>query len=187
MANPIEELRKTCLDRGVNGIRMIGRTFRIIDSNGSRSLDREELQSGLREFGVSMSRSRVEELFQYLDKDGSGSVSFDEFLEALRPPMSKARLNVIGQAFEKLDKTKDGVITVDDLRLLYNVEHHPKYKSGEMSRDQILREFMDTFQQGGVLDDQVTREEFVNYYSGVSASIDDDQYFVLMMKQAWKL
>jgi len=34
---------------------------------------------------------------------------------------------------------------------------------------------------------QVTKEEFINYYSGVSASIDDDQYFVVMMKNAWKL
>jgi len=33
---------------------------------------------------------------------------------------------------------------------------------------------------------QVTKEEFVNYYSGVSASIDDDQYFVQMMNKAWK-
>jgi Ca2+-binding EF-hand superfamily protein len=69
--------------------------------------------------------------------------------------MSKARLNVINQAFDKLDKTKDGVVTVEDLRLLYNVEHHPKYKSGQMTRDQILKQFMDTFQQGGVMDDTV--------------------------------
>jgi len=34
---------------------------------------------------------------------------------------------------------------------------------------------------------QVTKEEFINYYSGVSASIDDDQYFVVMMNNAWKL
>ena len=34
---------------------------------------------------------------------------------------------------------------------------------------------------------QVTKEEFLDYYSGVSKSIDEDEYFVEMMKQAWKL
>lgn len=34
---------------------------------------------------------------------------------------------------------------------------------------------------------QVTHDEFVNYYSGVSASIDSDVYFSMMMNTAWNL
>lgn len=40
--------------------------------------------------------------------------------------------------------------------------------------------------KGGVgLDGSVTQEEFLEYYTNVSASIDDDRYFELMMRNAW--
>jgi len=41
----------------------------------------------------------------------------------------------------------------------------------------------DTQNQDGI----VTFEEFCDYFSGVSASIDGDDYFATMMKNSWKL
>ena len=34
---------------------------------------------------------------------------------------------------------------------------------------------------------QVSEEDFLNYYAGVSASIDTDAYFILMMTNSWRL
>ena len=36
-------------------------------------------------------------------------------------------------------------------------------------------------------DFRVTMEEFIEYYTNVSASIDDDMYFSSMMNAAWNL
>jgi hypothetical protein len=33
----------------------------------------------------------------------------------------------------------------------------------------------------------VTLQEFVDYYSNISASIDDDDYFLLMINNAWNI
>eukprot|EP00127_Corallochytrium_limacisporum_P003677 Clim_evm9s152 gene=Clim_evmTU9s152 len=99
--------------------------------------------------------------------------------------MSRRRRTLIEKAFQKLDKTKDGVVTQEDLEGVYDYRHHPKYKNGECTKAQVLRQFLDAFDSKDK-DGVVTFDEFLNYYSGVSASIDDDTYFDLMMHQAWK-
>lgn len=55
-----------------------------------------------------------------------------------------------------------------------------------MNKKEILEEFLaqfDTIKKDGI----VTFEEFCDYYQDVSASIDDDEYFEYMIKEAWRL
>ncbi|XP_051556600.1 calcyphosine-like a [Myxocyprinus asiaticus] len=186
-ADALQELRQQCLNRGASGIKGLGRMFRIIDDDGSKSLDFPEFEKGLENYGVSVGRDKAKQIFALIDKDESGTLNFEEFLEKLRPPMSNARKQVINKAFQKLDRTGDGVVTVEDLQGVYNSKHHPKYKSGEWTEEQVFRSFLDSFDSPYEKDGKVTLEEFVNYYSGVSASIDSDEYFITMMQNAWKL
>ena len=50
-----------------------------------------------------------------------------------------------------------------------------------------MLQFLDTFDVGGVVDGKVTQDEFVNYYSNIGASIDNDDYFELMIRNAWHI
>lgn len=184
--DPIEKLRYQCLQRGACGIKGFGRAFRIMDDNSDRKLSKDELTKGSHDYGLVLSQSDIDKIFNTLDRDGSGSIDFDEFLRALRPPMNKSRLNLIDQAFKKLDKTGDGVITIDDLRGVYNVKQNPKFINGEMNEGQLFRQFLDSFDSKDK-DGQITKDEFEDYYAGVSASVDSDGYFDLMMRNAWKL
>jgi len=183
----LEKLRLQCLARGANGIQGLGRSFRIIDDDNSRSLDVKEFTKGCHDYGVNLSKTEIEELFNVIDKDHSGTIDFDEFLISLRPPMPRCRQELIQKAFMKMDKTKDGVITAEDLKGVYNCSQHPKFKNGEWSEERCFQEFLKTFETPNDADGTVTKEEFMNYYAGVSASVDNDAYFDLMMRQAYKI
>lgn len=55
-----------------------------MDDDGSKSLDFQEFEKGLENYGVSAGREKAKRIFAMMDKDGSGSIDFDEFLEKLR-------------------------------------------------------------------------------------------------------
>jgi len=184
--SPIEKLRAHIMSRGVAGIRTIAVYFRRLDENGDKKMDIDEFKEALSEYGISSSATEIQECFNDMDLDGTGKINFDEFLIALRPPLSDERKALIDQAFDKFDVDQDGHVTVEDLQGVYSAEYHPKFQSGEWTEEEVFKNWLDQFTaQSG--DHEISREDFFDYYVGVSASIDEDDYFVEMMKSAWKL
>lgn len=47
--------------------------------------------------------------------------------------------------------------------------------------------FLESLDTPGTPDGVITREEFQNYYAGVSSTIDDDCYFDLLMRACYDL
>lgn len=107
--------------------------------------------------------------------------------------MNGFRKNIVLAAFKKLDKDGSGQIDLKDIKGVYDASKHPDVKSGKKTEDEILGEFIETFEMhhalngGGSRDRSVNHAEFIEYYNNVGASIDNDQYFELMMITAWKL
>ncbi len=45
-----------------------------------------------------------------------------------------------------MDKDRSGILNLDDIKQVYNGKHHPDVKSGKKTEDDILMEFLDTFE-----------------------------------------
>jgi len=86
-----------------------------------------------------------------------------------------------------------GFIDINDIRGVYTADKHPDVIAGKKTEQQILQEFLETFETAHNMrnseapDHIVTKEEFEEYYNNVSASIDRDDYFEQMMNSAWNL
>ena len=89
-------------------------------------------------------------------------------------------------AYNILDADGSGEVTIHDIRGAYDCSQHPKVMNGDMTEDEALEEILETYEQGEA-DGIVTFQEFLEYYRDVSAGIDDDQYFELMIRNAWHI
>ncbi len=89
-------------------------------------------------------------------------------------------------AYDKLDINKDGLVKLDDIAQIYDVSQHPDVVQGKKDPMQVYKEFMSLWDTQ-VADGIVTIGEFMDYFKVVSASIDSDDYFALMMQKSWKI
>ena len=183
----LDTIKQRILSRaGSDGIHSLSRMLRLMDTSGDLRLSREELLVGLRDFGLALTSAQGNQVFAYFDRDRSGFVDIGELMRGLRGDMSPSRKALVDEAFSRLDKTGDGYVTADDLARAYDVSALPDVASGRMSPRDALERFLSQW-DGGVHDGIVTREEFEDYYSSLSATIDNDNYFELMMRNAWHI
>ena len=93
---------------------------------------------------------------------------------------------MIKKAYQKLDENSDGTVKLDDVAKLYDVSKHPDVIQGRKKPNEVYSEFMKLWDTQ-VADGVVTFDEFLDYFRDVSASIDRDDYFALMMQNSWKI
>ena len=185
----VEKVKARILEGGgAGGIHAARRILNRMDIDGSKTLDREELKCGLRDFGIeTLSESDLDKLFMYFDKNKSGKINSEELMRGLKSGMAFERKQLVREAFRRMDKDGSNEITVEDIMQAYDTAYHPDVLSGAITPEDAAREILLNFERGGEVDGVVTWPEFLDYYKGISLYIDDDNYFELMMRNAWHI
>jgi calcyphosin len=152
-------------------------------------VSRENLERGLQtylgKFGVYMKPSELDEVFKTFDRNNDGRISFDEFIRGVRGEMNARRRSLVLEAFRQLDKSGAGSVSLDDIAQSYDTSKHPGVVGGKITRTEALSEFMKNWDKSG--DNKITQDEFIEYYEWLSPNVDHDDYFELMMRNAWHL
>lgn len=78
--------------RGARGIVGIQRLFKIMDDDGSRSLNEQEFAKACKDFKIGISEENIPILFTYFDSNHDGCLNIDEFLMAIRGELNERRL-----------------------------------------------------------------------------------------------
>lgn len=128
----------------------------------------------------------LQALMKYYDIDGDGNITYEEFLRGLREELTERRKGMVDRAFALMDKDGSGQITVDDVKHLYDPSHHKDFIEGTKTKEEVIEEFLDSFDGAkGNNDGVITKQEWDDYYTDLSMSTPSDEYFVQMMESVW--
>ncbi len=142
----LDIFRKKLASRGGRGIIGLQRQFKIFDDDGSKDLDEYEFKKAIKDFRVQIPEGEIKRLFDIFDKSRDGKINYDEFLRGVKGEMNPLRKRICEKAFKIMDKDKSGILDINDIKGTYNAKKHPDVINGKKTEDEILLEFLDTFE-----------------------------------------
>jgi Ca2+-binding EF-hand superfamily protein len=165
-------------------VKDFGKRFRVPAANGQRVVDRDGFEALCADVQLAVSRRDIDDFFGHFEADADGNIKFEDVMTCLRGPMSQERKHLVADAFARIDTDRDGVVHLHELQAAYKARNHPDAVSGAVTEAQVLNGFMsswDSREKNG----RITFPEFADFYSGLSAVIDDDRVFARIVQRAW--
>ncbi len=117
-----------------------------MDNNGDKTLDMPEFINACKDFKINISSDEIKFLFNAFDRNKDNKLDYDEFLRAVKGEMNETRLKLVQKAFNILDKNRNGIIEISDIAQSYNANKHPAVAEGRKTEEQVLSEFLETFE-----------------------------------------
>ena len=191
--DPMSILRRKVFSRGPRSIMSLRRTFMLYDEDKNNQLSFEEFDKFINDYRLDISDEDKKKIFKLFDKDNSKTIDYNELVKGLIGSMNLFRTRIIEKVFERLDKDKKGKISFDTIINSYDPYKHPQVLNGQRNAEEVLGRFIDIFEYHFNLlnqdktDEEVTKEEFIDFYNYISACFFDDYDFENITTRVWGL
>ena len=93
----------------------------------------------------------------------------------------------ITRVFRKFDQNGDGNLDLQEFRGAYNAGGHPDVLKGLKTQEEVLYDFFKCFDSDTNPDGVISKQEFEQHYSGISAGIASDDQFIALLSSTWNL
>ena len=157
----------------------------------SQSVSIDELSISIQQLHLGISSNDIYEFFNYLDTDKIGRISTNDILNIIKEPINEKRQLILNQAFKSLDTEKKGEISITKLKNSFNAKDHPDILDKKKTEDEIYNQFcytLDIFiRLNNITTYIINQRQFIDYYSGISPSIKNDDDFERIIKKVWNM
>lgn len=184
----IELVKRTLADQGEEAT--VALDLHLYVNSMAGRLTKGSFAAALREVCPSVDQRNSDLLFE-LASSQQRSPSYAEISEFLWGTPNRNRTELIQLAFSRLDDDGDGFISMRSIRRNYAAKHHPSVTTGSRSVDDAFRAFYSSFEshhrKKGLPSEQVSSQEWCDYYRLISAITASDTLFETMLKGVWTL
>ena len=174
-----------------NGIKLFTfiKNLKMRESNNSQ-ISINDLFDLFQEMRINVPYDDLKILFNYANKNDNDILSTGQLINIIKGTLNEQRKLYIIEVFSKIDTEQKKKISIQLLKNMFNAKKHPEVINGTKSKEEILEQFcysLDLYCEinGIEKNGDLSFENFVDYYSCVSASIPDEVYFEDMINGVW--
>ena len=186
----LEKIRESIRGKGIDAFWMLRDFLYECENRASAAgkFDREDLKSAVILWGIPFKGKYMDKIIDLLDNQKLGMIDWRQFLRLIRASIPESREYVIKSVYNYLDSKNEGKISFDVLIKSFDPKEHPIVMLGGGSSESAIEQMRKYFQSCVGRSRPyplITLQLFMEYYSDLSAAVDDDTYFESIVTRNW--
>ena len=164
--------------------------LKSLEDKSTNSTSIENFISVIDQMELQINQDDLINFYSILDYTQSNKVATEEILRLIKGEIPEQRKILIVSKFSLMDKEKTGIIPIALVKDVYNFKFHPDAFLGKKTCEEIYKEFLYTFDifcELKGLKEEISYKDFIDYYTPISASILNDNYFDDIIYGVWNM